>query len=101
MFMINVQCHVKSEFIQEFITATLDNAFYSNQEPGVARFEVYQQKDDPTQFSLMEIYRSDDARNQHRESAHYNRWREKVEDMLVEARTRTTYDILFPPPAEW
>ncbi len=101
MFVVIVQAHVKEEFMQAFKEATYDNASNSILEPGVARFDVYQQKDDPTRFSLIEIYRDEDAPVKHRESSHYLRWKEAVEPMLVEPRTRVTYDIYFPPPAEW
>jgi len=101
MFVVIVQTHVKPEFLQAFKEATYDNASNSILEPGVARFDVYQQKDDPTRFSLIEIYRDEDAPAKHRESSHYLRWRDAVESMLVEPRTRITYDIYFPPPAEW
>jgi len=101
MFVVIVQAHVKPEFLPAFKEATYDNASNSILEPGVARFDVYQQKDDPTRFSLIEIYRDEDAPAKHRESSHYLRWREAVEPMLVEPRTRVTYEIYFPPPAEW
>jgi len=101
MFVVIVQTHVKPEFLQAFKEATYDNASNSILEPGVARFDVYQQKDDPTCFSLIEIYRDEDAPAKHRESSHYLRWRDAVESMLVEPRTRVTYDIYFPPLAEW
>lgn len=101
MFVVIVQAHVKPEYLQAFKEATYDNASNSILEPGVARFDVYQQKDDPTRFSLIEIYRDEDAPAKHRESSHYLRWRDAVEPMLVEPRTRVTYDIYFPPQAEW
>jgi len=96
MFVVIVQAHVKPEFVEDFKSATMDNASNSIKEAGVARFDVYQERDDPTRFSLIEIYRTEDAPFKHRETAHYIRWRDKVADMLVEARTRVTYDILFP-----
>jgi len=97
MFVVIVHAIVKPESIQAFKTATLDNASNSVQEPGVARFDFYQQSDDPTHFTLIEIYRSDDDPNKHRDTAHYTRWRDAVADMLAEPRTKITYDILYPP----
>ena len=100
MFVVIVHAQVKPEFLQAFITATLDNASNSIQEPGVARFDFYQQTDDPTQFNLIEIYRSDDAPGKHRDTLHYARWRDAVVDMLAEPRTKVTYIIVFPPVSE-
>jgi autoinducer 2-degrading protein len=96
MFVVIVQAHVTEENIQAFMTATLDNASSSLLEPGVARFDFYQQADDPTRFTLIEIYRSDIAPAKHRETIHYKRWKEIVEKMMVEPRTKVTYNILFP-----
>lgn len=100
MFVVIVSAHVKEEFVQAFREATFDNASNSILEPGVARFDVYQETNDPTRFVLIEIYRSEDAPNLHRETSHYTHWRDTVENMLVEPRTRTTYNILFPPLTE-
>jgi len=97
MFVVIVQAHVKPENVDAFKTATLDNARNSIQEPGVSRFDIYQQSDDRTRFALIEMYRSEDAPSKHRETAHYLRWKDSVEDMLVEPRTKITYTIVFPP----
>jgi autoinducer 2-degrading protein len=96
MFTVIVHAHVKPESINAFKAITLVNARNSIQEPGIARFDFYQQADDPTRFTLIEIYRSEDAPIKHRETAHYIRWRNTVADMLVEPRIKVTYDILFP-----
>jgi autoinducer 2-degrading protein len=96
MFIVFVNAHVKSEHLAAFITATLDNASHSIQEPGVLRFDVYQQKEDPSCFTLVEIYKTPEDPARHRETAHYLRWRDSVADMLVEARTRTEYSLVFP-----
>jgi (4S)-4-hydroxy-5-phosphonooxypentane-2,3-dione isomerase len=100
MLVAIVQAHVKPEFIEAFKIATLDNASNSIKEPGVARFDVYQQTDDATRFSLVEIYRSEDDPAKHRETSHYARWRDTVAEMMVEPRTRITYTIVYPPAFE-
>ena len=50
----------------------------SIQEPGIARFDVVQQTDDPTRFVLVEVYRDADAPARHKETAHYQTWRDTV-----------------------
>src|SRR2546430_16757170 len=45
-------------------------------EPGIARFDVLQQHDDPARFVLVEVYRSESAPAPHKETAHYAKWRE-------------------------
>lgn len=96
MFAAVVSIHVKPEFVEAFIEATLDNAQNSIQEPGVARFDFAQSQDDRTQFILYEIYRAPDAQLAHRETAHYLRWRDAVTDMMVTPRTATKYDLIHP-----
>ena len=100
MFVVIVQAHIKQEMIQSFIEATLINAVNSNLEPGIERFDFYQQEGDPSRFALIEIYRSDDAPEKHRETAHYKHWRDTVESMLVEPRTKITYKIIYQKSGE-
>ena len=97
MLIVQVFVHVKPEFVEAFKVATLDNATNSVQEPGIARFDVLQQQDDPTRFTLIEAYRTDDAPAAHKATAHYARWRDTVEPMMAEPRTNVKYiDVHFP-----
>lgn len=96
MLVAIINLHVKPEYVDAFNTATLDNASNSIKELEVARFDVYQQSDDPTRFMLVEIYKTEDAVARHRETAHYARWRDTVAEMMAEPRTRNTYHIVFP-----
>jgi quinol monooxygenase YgiN len=97
MIVAIINVHVKSECVGEFKTAILDNASNSINETGISRFDVYQQSDDPTHFTLVELYKSDNAVLKHRETTHYIRWRDAVASMMAEPRVRTTYNIVFPP----
>lgn len=101
MLIVVVTVHVKPEFIDAFREATIENARNSVQEPGIARFDVLQQSDDPARFVLYEAYRSPDAPARHRETAHYNAWVAKVTEMMAEPRARLTYSNVFPPDSGW
>mgnify|MGYP005839320093 CR=1 FL=1 len=101
MRIVHVFVHVKPDCVDAFKAATLDNASHSIQEPGVVRFDVIQQAEDPTRFVLMEIYRHDDAPAQHKATAHYARWRDTVADMMAEPRTSITYTAVFPADTQW
>ncbi len=96
MLIVQVFVHVKPECVQEFIEATLDNAENSLQEPGVARFDVVQQIDDPTRFVLVEVYRDEAAAAAHKDTAHYQRWRDRVAPMMAEPRSSLKYREIFP-----
>jgi (4S)-4-hydroxy-5-phosphonooxypentane-2,3-dione isomerase len=101
MFIVHVHIHVKSEYIKDFIEASLENARNSLKEPGIARFDLLQQSGGPTYFELIEVYRSSDDPAKHKETLHYNKWHETVEYMLAEPRKRTFYKNLFPSDQEW
>ena len=53
MIIVHVFVHVKPDSVDAFTTATLENARNSIAEPGVVRFDVVQQDDDPTRFLLI------------------------------------------------
>ncbi len=100
MLVVFVNAHVKSEHIEAFKQATLDNASHSIKEPGIVRFDVFQQIDDPSRFTLVEIYKTEADPPRHRETAHYNRWKDSVAPMMAEPRTKTENTMVFPPHLE-
>jgi quinol monooxygenase YgiN len=97
MLIVHVHVHVKAEFIEAFREATAENARNSVQEPGIARFDVLQQADDPARFILVEAYRSHDATLRHKETPHYAKWRDTVAPMMAEPRSSVKYANLYPP----
>ena len=101
MQVVHVHVHVKPECVEAFRRATVENARNSVREPGVARFDVAQQADDPTRFTLVEAYRTVEATAAHKATAHYARWRDAVADMMAESRTAVKYANVFPPDKEW
>lgn len=101
MHIVHVFIHVKPDRLAEFLEATADNALNSIQEPGIARFDFLQQADDPNRFLLVEVYRNEQAVARHKETAHYNRWREAVEPLLAEPRTRIVYRNIAPGDDGW
>ena len=101
MYIVHVFIHVRSDKLQEFRQATEANAAGSIQEPGIARFDFLQQAEDPTRFLLVEVYRTQADAGKHKETPHYNRWRETVEPLLAEPRTRIVYENIVPNDAGW
>jgi autoinducer 2-degrading protein len=99
MLIVHVHVHVKSETVEAFKAATLVNARQSVLEPGVLRFDVVQQADDPTRFVLIEIYRDAAAGAAHKESPHYPVWRDAVASMMAEPRSSVKFNGVFPEPA--
>jgi quinol monooxygenase YgiN len=101
MHVVHVQVHVKAEAVEPFCRATFDNARGSLQEPGIVRFDVCQSAVDPTRFVLVEVYRTMDDPARHRETAHYKAWREAVEPMMAEPRTKSEYVNVYPEDGSW
>ena len=86
MLIVHVFVHVKPDAVDAFAAATRENARNSVREPGIVRFDVVQQEDDPTR---------------HKETAHYLAWRDTVEPMMAEPRHSVKYHEVFPDPARW
>ena len=101
MFIVHVHVHVKPECVEAFKIATLANARASLQEPGVARFDVVQQQDDPTRFVLVEVYRDAAAAAAHKETPHYPIWRDTVAPMMAAPRQSVKFNSVFPDEKGW
>ena len=101
MFIVHVFVHVKPEQVEAFKAATIENARQSVREPGMARFDVIQQREDPTRFVLVEVYRTPDDPARHKETAHYQTWRDTVADMMAEPRASVKYTNVYPDAQGW
>lgn len=101
MLILQVYIHLKSEFVEAFLAATKENSQASIQETGCVRFDVLQQKDDPTRILLHEIYRHESDLDSHRTQPHFFKWRETVADMFAEPRYSVQLNNLFPPDSDF
>jgi (4S)-4-hydroxy-5-phosphonooxypentane-2,3-dione isomerase len=101
MLIIHVFCTVKPEMVDAFKVATTKNASNSIKEPGVIRFDLLQQQDDPAKFVISEVYKSTKAIAAHKETEHYAEWAQCAEPMLSEPRSRIVYTNVFPEEKNW
>ena len=101
MLVVHVHVHVKPEYVEAFKAASLANARESVKEPGIARFDCVQQQDDSTRFVLVEAYRTPQAPAAHKETRHYQTWRDAVAPMMAEPRTSVKFANLCPDDAGW
>ena len=101
MYIVHVFAQIKPDAVEAFKAATLENARNSNQEPGIVRFDLLQQRDDSTHFLLVEGYSTDDAPASHKETAHYQRWRDTVAPMMAEPRSSVKFSNVFPDDRNW
>ena len=96
MLIVHIHVHVKPEFIEPFKAATLVNARQSLLEPGVVRFEILQEAENPAKFVFVEIYRDAAASAAHKASAHYPVWRDTVAPMMAEPRSNVKFSQIYP-----
>lgn len=101
MFIVVVSVHVVPDGIEAFERATRDNARASLLEPGIARFDVLQDREDPTRFTLVEVYRDEAAPAAHKATPHYAAWRDAVAPLMASPRTSRKYRNVAPPDADW
>jgi len=101
MIIVQVYVSVKPEYIDAFREATAANARCSVREPGIARFDVLQQTDDPTRFLLTEVYRTAEDPARHKETEHYKTWRDTVGEMMAEPRRSAKFANVFPADEGW
>jgi (4S)-4-hydroxy-5-phosphonooxypentane-2,3-dione isomerase len=101
MLIVLVQVKVKSTDVEAFKAATIRNAQESREEPGIARFDLLQQQDDPTRFVLVEAYRNADAPAAHKQTPHYQAWRDTVGLMMAEPRQSTKFGNIDPSDVDY
>ena len=101
MLIVLVHVRVVPECVEAFRAASIANAVASRGEPGIARFDVLQQADDPTRFILNEVYRTPEAAVAHKETQHYKTWRDAVAPMMAEPRAGVKYSNVDPTDSEW
>jgi (4S)-4-hydroxy-5-phosphonooxypentane-2,3-dione isomerase len=101
MLIVHVHARVKPGHVEAFRTASIENARASVQEPGVARFDVVQNLDDPCHFTLVEVYRTVEDPARHKQTDHYKAWAAAVEPMMAEPRSRVRYENAFPDDEGW
>jgi len=101
MLIVHVFVHVKPDKVEAFRNVSIENVRESIKEPGIARFDFLQQQDDPTHFVLVEVYRTADDPAKHKETAHYQKWRDTVADMMAEPRSSIKYTNVYPDDKEW
>jgi autoinducer 2-degrading protein len=96
MLIVHVHIQVKTDQVEAFKAACVENSRNSLQEPGIARFDVLQQQAEPTRFLLVEVYRSAEAPATHKQTGHYQAWAEAVADMMAVPRSSVKYDKVYP-----
>ena len=102
MFSIFVTINVKAKHVDEFISASLEDARGSvRDEPGCFRFDIHQDAENPTRVHLYEVYRDEAAFQAHLEAPHFKKWFSIVKAMFDGDRQRLTMKTVFPSEDGW
>jgi autoinducer 2-degrading protein len=101
LLIVHVDIAVIPDQLQGFLYATEENAVASRNEPGIVRFDLLSDRADPTHVVLVEIYRDEAAAAAHKETGHYQRWRDIVAPMMARPRVATRYINTSPDNADW
>jgi (4S)-4-hydroxy-5-phosphonooxypentane-2,3-dione isomerase len=96
MLIMHVTLTVRPEHLDAFINATIENARETRKEPGNFRYEFLQDMSDDTCFTLVEIYDSAAAMNEHLESRHFKEWQRVTAAMFTQPGTGTQFRLLYP-----
>jgi (4S)-4-hydroxy-5-phosphonooxypentane-2,3-dione isomerase len=101
LLIVHVDIAVVPEQLDAFLAATDQNAVASRDEPGIVRFDVLRDRADPTHVVLVEIYRDEAAAGAHKDTAHYQRWRDTVAPMMARPREAARYINTSPDDSDW
>jgi (4S)-4-hydroxy-5-phosphonooxypentane-2,3-dione isomerase len=101
LLIVHVDVEVVPDQLEGFLDATEENAMASRKESGVVRFDVLSDRDDPTHVVLTEIYRDEAAAAAHKDTGHYQRWRDIVAQMMARPREATRYVNTSPEDSDW
>jgi (4S)-4-hydroxy-5-phosphonooxypentane-2,3-dione isomerase len=101
LLVVHVDVAVIPDQIEGFQAATEENAVASRRESGIVRFDVLSDRADPGHVVLVEIYKDEAAAAAHKETGHYQRWRDIVAPMMARPRHATRYVNTSPEDADW
>ncbi len=101
LLVVFVDVRVRPGSEDAFQAASIANADASRLESGVVRFDLLQDREEPTHFVLVEIYSDQAAAAAHKQTAHYARWRDAVAELMAEPRRSTKYINVSPEDAAW
>jgi (4S)-4-hydroxy-5-phosphonooxypentane-2,3-dione isomerase len=101
LLIVHVDVAVVPDQLDAFLAATQQNAVASRDEPGIVRFDVLSDRADPIHIVLVEIYSDEAAAAAHKDTAHYQQWRDIVAPMMARPREATRYLNISPDDSDW
>ena len=96
MIVTVVSIEVKTQYLQEFIEAGIENHIHSIRESQNLRFDILQSTDNPCFFSFYEAYETEEGAAAHKSTPHYLKWRSSVELMMAKPRQGKQHRVISP-----
>ena len=98
MYIFQVHHYIKPDQVEAYKAATLENARKTIIEPGVIRFDVFQDTSNPSHFSLFEVYQDLAARDAHLQTEHFLKWKDVYLQTQERKGNGDEFNALFPDP---
>lgn len=95
MFVQIVRINVKPGRVQDFLDAFRINYEGTIKEAGNIRFDVLQDPEDETRFTIYEVFRSAASVDEHRQTEHYKKTVALLDDIMTGSRTKEIYDLVM------
>eukprot|EP01038_Epipyxis_sp_PR26KG_P008198 gene8198-11089_t len=98
---VHVRGWVNKPLLNDFYKDTVVNAANSLNEVGVSRFDFLKRIDqteqrDSNEFLLIEVYKDSQAPVSHKQTKHYQSWRDNVAQAMASPRQALSYSVIYP-----
>lgn len=90
-----VHIQVKPDRIEDFLDAFRINFEGTTKEPGNLRFDVLQNPDDATKFTIFEVFTDEAAVDAHRKTPHYAKTVALLDDIMTGPRSKDFYNMVM------
>ncbi|MBD86108.1 MAG: hypothetical protein CL777_03145 [Chloroflexi bacterium] len=102
MHVLMVNLKVKPGRADDFIAAVKqDGIGTTSNEEGNYQFSAIRDQSDPDRFFLFEVYKDEEALEQHRQMPHFLQYREATSDIYLEEPIRYFCANVFPDDSWW
>ena len=98
MYIVFAPIQIKKGHETDWINGILENApRFVSEEPGCMQFDVIQDSVDPNRVWLYEVYKDEEAFEQHRQNPRMIEWRETSKVWRIDGQTATRGTTIWPP----
>ncbi|MDP8078543.1 (4S)-4-hydroxy-5-phosphonooxypentane-2,3-dione isomerase [Phocoenobacter skyensis] len=96
MFAMLVEINIKEDKEEEFLEVFERNQVGTRQEEGNLRFDVLRDTEIRTRFYAYEVYKDQNALEEHRKTPHYHRCVQELESIMTGSRSKKIFEWVMP-----